>query len=174
MRGKIKKEGDYELFETTHGHQILTLDEKEWFALVEGQQGDIMVHSDSDHEKGKTIQKGKYYLADFEDDPEFRDMPHLFMEKGSHYTELILPNGLPTTSDHQRKLVRTDEKISKAKIREHIEGKGDKGTEKKYEDKPEGLRAKTKKELYEKAKEEGIEDRSKMKKEELVQHLKDK
>lgn len=147
MRGKVKKHGEYELFETTHGHQILKLDQKEWYALVEGQQGDIIVHSDSDHEKRKTIQKGEFYLADFKDDPEFKDMPHLFMQEGEHYTELILPNGLPTKSDHQRKLVRTDEKIGREKIREHIEGKGNKGSEKQYEDEPEGLRAKTKEEL---------------------------
>lgn len=174
MRGKKKKHGHYELFETTKGHQILTLDEKEWFALVEGQEGDIIVHSDSDHEKSKTIQKGEFYLADFKDDPEFQDMPHLFMEKGSKYTELILPNGLPTKKDHQKKLVRTDEKIAKNKIKEHIEGKGDTGTEKQYEGKPEKLRSKTKKELYRKARKKDIEGRSKMDKEELVQELKEK
>lgn len=174
MRGTVKKNGNYELFETTKGHQILTLDEKEWYALVEGQKGDIIVHSDSDHEKKKTLQKGEFYLADFKDDPEFRDMPHLFMEKGNQFTELILPNGLPTKSDHQRKLVRTDEKIPKSKIREHIEGKGNKGSEKQYEREPEGLRAKTKEELYNKAKKEDVKGRSKMNKEELAQHLKDK
>lgn len=174
MRGKLNKHGKYELFETTHGHQILALDDKEYYALVEGQQGDIIVHSDADHKKQKTLQKGEFYLADFDDDPEFRDQPHLFMEKGEHYTELILPNGLPTKSNHQKKLVRTDEKISKGTIKEHIEGKGNKGTEKQYEDKPEGLRAKTKEELYEKAKEEEVEGRSKMDKEELVKNLKDK
>ena len=40
MRGELKKEGKYELFETTHQHQILSLDNKEYYALVEGQQGD--------------------------------------------------------------------------------------------------------------------------------------
>lgn len=174
MRGKEKKHGHYELFETTKGHQILSLDEKEWYALVEGQQGDIIVRSDADHQKSKILQQGEFYLVDFEDDPEFRDVPHLFMEKGSQFTELILPNGLPTNSDHQKKLIRTDEKISKNKIREHIEGKGDKGTEKQYADKPEGLRVKSKNELYNEAKKEGIQGRSKMDKEELVQHLKNK
>lgn len=174
MRGKVKKHGNYELFETTHGHQILTLDKEDWYALVEGQEGDIIVHSDSDHEKRKTIQKGEFYLADFEDDPEFKDMPHLFMEKDSKFTELILPNGLPTESNHQKKLVRTDEKIPKSKIREHIEGKGNKGSEKQYKGEPEKLRSKTKEELYDRAQKEKIKGRSKMDKEELVQHLKDK
>ncbi len=28
MRGKLKKEGKYELFRTTHGHEILRLEKK--------------------------------------------------------------------------------------------------------------------------------------------------
>lgn len=174
MRGTVKKHGHYELIETTKGHQVLNLDNKEWYALVEGQQGGLVVHSDSDHEKKKTLQEGEFFLADFKDDPEFQDMPHLFLEQGSHYLELILPNGLPTKSDHQKKLIRTDEQVPKNKVKEHVEGKGDAGTEKQYQDEPEGLRAKNKSELYEEAKKQGIEGRSKMDKEELVQHLKDK
>lgn len=174
MRGKLEKQGKFELFETTHGHQILSLDNKEWYAVVEGQRGDILVHSDAEHQKQKTLEKGEFYLAAFKDDPEFRDMPHLFLEKGSKYIEFILPNGLPTKSNHQKKLIRTDEQVPRDKVREHVEGKGNKGTEKQYQDQPEGLRAKTKGELYEEAKKEGIEGRSKMGKEELVQHLKEK
>lgn len=173
MRGKLKKHGNYEFFETTKGHQILSLDKKEWYALVDGQQGALIVHSDSDHEKRKTLQKGEYYLADFKNDPEFRDVPHLFMQEGGHFTELILPNGLPTKRDHQRKLIRTDEKLPKYKVKEHVEGKGQSGTEKQYQGKPEGLRSKTKAELYNRAKKQGIRGRSKMDKEELVQRLKE-
>lgn len=171
MRGKLKKEGNYELFKTSKGHQILSLDNKEYYAIVEGQQGDIIVHSDSDHEKDKSQEKGKFYFADFDDDPEIQDMPHLFMEKGKKYMEMILPNGFPTKSDHQKKLVRTDNKIPKQKVEEHVKGKGNKGSEKQYQDKPEGLRNKSKDELYEMAKEENIQGRSKMDKEKLVKKI---
>ena len=133
-----------------------------------------MVHSDSDHQKQKTLEKGEFYLAEFQDDPEFRDMPHLFLEKGNEYLEFVLPNGLPTEKDHQKKLVRSDERVPKDKVKEHVEGKGNAGGEKQYQGQPEKLRTKTKGELYEKAKEQDIEGRSKMDKEELVQHLKDK
>lgn len=171
MRGKLKKEGKYELLKTTHGHQILSLDDKEYYAIVEGQEGDIIVHSDSDHEKQKTLEKGQFYFADFDDDPEFQDMPHLFMEKGKKYMEMILPNGFPTKSNHQKKLVRTDNTIPQKKVEEHVKGKGNKGSEKQYEDKPEGLRAKSKNELYDIAKKEGIRGRSKMEKKELVKEV---
>ena len=174
MRGDLKKEGKYELFETNHGNEILNLDDKKFYAFVEGDKGDVIVYSDSDHKKKKTISKGKYYYADFEDDPEFKDMRHLFMEDGSKFKEIILPQGLPKEKDYQKKLVRTDEKISKKKVEEHVKGKGNKGSEKQYEGKSEGLRSKTKEELYDLAKEHDIEGRSKMDKEELVKNLQGK
>ena len=174
MRGNLNKEGDYELFETTEGHQILHLNKKDWYALVNGQQGKIIVKSDSDHEKDHTIQKGQFYLADFEDDPKFKDMPHLFLKKGEKFTEYILPNGLPTEKDNQKKLIETDEKLAEDKVMDHVKGRGNKGDEKQYEGKEEGLRNKSKKELEQKAKEEGISGRSKMKKGELVDELKEK
>lgn len=172
MRGKLKKEGEFELFETTPGHQILDLKNQAFYALVEGDQGDLIIYSDADHKKQKSILKGKFYYADFEDDPEFKDMAHLFMEDGAKFRELILPEGLPTESDHQKKLVRTDDKIPKDKVMDHVRGKGNKGGEKQYSEEPEGLRKKTKEELYDLAQEKKIEGRSKMDKEELVNKLK--
>lgn len=174
MRGELKKEGHYELFETTRKHQILNLDDDEFYALVEGQKGEIIVKSDSDHEKSHTISKGKFYYAAFEDDPEFRDMPHLFMEDGNRYRELILPEGLPENRDYQKKLIRSDRKISEHIVMEHVKGKGEKGSEKQYSDKPEGLRNRTRDELYRMAQQYDIGGRSKMNKEELVDQLKDK
>lgn len=171
MRGTVKKQGHYELFETTKGHQILNLNDKEWYAIVEGQKGDLIVHSDADHEKKKTLQKGNFYLAHFRDDPEFNDIPQLLLQHGKQYTQFILPNDLPTKNDHQKKLVRAEEKISESTVKEHIEGKGDTGTEKQYVGKTENLRAKTKEELEAMAREQTIKGRSKMNKEELVKHL---
>ena len=121
MKKTLKKQGHYELFETTKGHQILTLDEQDWFALIETNQGELIVHSDSDHEKEKTLQKGDFYLADFQDDPDFNDIPHLFLQEKDQYGELILPNGLPTSQDHQKKLIRSDEKFSADKVKQHVQ-----------------------------------------------------
>jgi hypothetical protein len=118
----IMNQGHYELFETSNGNQILVFNNEEWYALVEGEKGDIIVHSDSDHEKKKTLQEGKFYLADFEDDPDFRDMPHLLLQREDEYQEFILPNGLPTQGDHQKKLIRSDKPVSVDKVKEHVEG----------------------------------------------------
>ena len=121
MNKTLKKQGHYELFETTKGHQILTLDEQDWFALIKTNQGELIVRSDSDHEKKKTLQEGDFYLADFQDDPDFNDIPHLFLQEEDQYGELILPNGLPTSQDHQKKLIRTDEKFSADKVKQHVQ-----------------------------------------------------
>lgn len=174
MRGKLKKEGNYELFKTTNGNDILNLDDDNFYALVKGQKGDIIVASDADHKKDKSLSKGKYYYADFDNDPEFQDMEHLFMEDGGKYRELLLPEGIPSSSDHQKKLIRESKKISGDKVMEHVKGKGNKGSEKQYQGKKEGLREKTKDELYDLAKKHDVEGRSNMDKNELVKELEKK
>ena len=178
MKGKLEKEGKYELFETNHGNEILNLNDKDFYAIVNGQKGQILVKSNADHEKKKTIQKGQFYLADFEDDPEFRDMPHLFLKDGSKYSELILPNDVPTKGDHQKKLITTKTKVGEAKVKEHVKGKGNTGSEKTTKPKesknaePDDLENLSKQELYDKAKEKNIPNRSKMNKKQLVNELK--
>jgi hypothetical protein len=120
MPVKVKDQGQYELFETDHHHQILVLNGKQWYAAVKGQQGDILVHSDSDHKKARTRQKGQFYLIEFKGDPKFKDMPHLFLEKGSSYQELMVPNGLPTEQDNQKKVVWTDDTLQKKELDGYI------------------------------------------------------
>lgn len=174
MRGKMRKEGNHELFVTSNGNQILNLKNSGFYALVEGQKGDIIIFSDSDHEKEKTISSGKFYYVDFKNDPEFNDMPHLFLRNGNKFLELVLPEGLPNKSNKRKKLVRTRKPLPETIVLEHVKGRGDKGSLKKYQDKPEGLRSKTKEELYDMAREHNIKGRSKMSKENLVQKLSNK
>jgi hypothetical protein len=116
MTAEVRKQGDYELFETARGHRVLALNGREWYAWITGQESPILVKSDSDHEKERTVATGRFYLIDVEDDPDFTDMPHLFLEERGEYRELILPNGLPTEDDHQKRLVETDETVSPDRI----------------------------------------------------------
>jgi hypothetical protein len=117
---KVQQQGQYELFETAHQHRILVLNQNQWFAWVQGQQGEILVHSDSDHKKAQTIQKGRFYFVDFEHDPTYKDMPHLFLQKGEDFEEVMLPNGLPTEEDHQKKLVKTDNILPEGELEEYL------------------------------------------------------
>ena len=190
MQGNLEKSGQYELFETTQGHQILNLNNRNFYAVVQGQRGEILVRSDADHRKKKTLKKGGFYLADFKDDPEFNDIPHLFLQESKNqYREYILPRDIPTDKDYQKKLVRTDNKIHKDKVKQHIEGSGKKGREHKYSgtekeaksreaaaekkgsSKGENLARKSKSELYGIARQENISGRSNMDKTELIEAL---
>jgi Protein of unknown function (DUF2795) len=117
---QVQEQGHYELFATTHQHRILVLNNKQWFAWVEGQQGEILIHSDADHQKDHMIQEGQFYLVDFEHDPTYKDMPHLFLQKGDRFEEVMLPNGLPTQKDHQKKLVKTDNTLPKDQLAEYL------------------------------------------------------
>jgi hypothetical protein len=120
MPVKVQEQGHYELFNTTHQHRILVLNDKQWFAWVQGQQGEILVHSDADHQKQHTLQAGQFYLVDFEDDPTYKDMPHLFLQTDDRYEEVMLPNGLPTEQDHQKKVVKTDHRLPKDELTAYL------------------------------------------------------
>lgn len=120
MPVKIRKKGRYERFETTKGSEILVLDGEMWYALVQGQAGDIIVLTDSDHERRRTLKKGRFYLADFQEDPKFKDMLHLFMEADGAFEEALLPQHLPTQGDKQKKLVRTDDRIPKKDLEDYL------------------------------------------------------
>jgi hypothetical protein len=121
MSVDVRQQGRYELFETTHHHRILSLDRKRWYAWVEGQAGEILVRSDSDHKKARTLSKGRYHFVMFDDDPKFKDMPHLFLEDGGRYRELMVPNGLPNDRDYQKKVVDTGSTLSKRELEQYLE-----------------------------------------------------
>jgi hypothetical protein len=121
MSVKVEDKGHYELFETTNGNHTLILNEGRWFAWVEGQQGEILVHTDSDHEKNHTIQEGQFYLVDFEDDPNYQDNPHLFLQNEDRFQELILPNGLPDDRGHQKRIVGTGKTVPQGELTGYLE-----------------------------------------------------
>lgn len=116
----VKDKGRYELFDSTHGHRILVLDGKRFYAWVHGRRGEIIVHTDSDHQKDHTLQRGKFFLVDFRNDPKFKDMIHLFLQKGDRFEEIMLPNGLPTESDAQKKIVRTKDSIATEDLERYL------------------------------------------------------
>jgi hypothetical protein len=70
------------------------------------------------------VQQGKYFLVDFKDDPNFRDMPHLFLEKGERYQEFLLPSGLPTKLDPQKRLVVTRKTIAREELEDYLQKSG--------------------------------------------------
>ncbi len=120
MTATVQRRGRYTLFATPRQNRILVLGRDQWFAWVGGQQGDILVRSNEEHERDRTIQEGEYYLVDFEGDPDFTDVPHLFLERNGEFVEVILPNGLPTDNDMQKRVVGTEKTIDSAALKRHL------------------------------------------------------
>jgi hypothetical protein len=116
MGVRVKAAGRYQLREDEHRHRFLVLDGKHWYVWISGQQSPILVRSPRAHPASRPVQRGRYYLVDFKDDPEFRDLPHLFLQKGERYQELLLPNGLPTARDPQKRLVLTRKLLPPSKV----------------------------------------------------------
>jgi hypothetical protein len=114
----IKREGRYELFETTAHHRILELDGRDYFALVQGAYGSIIVKSDADHRKEKNLSDGDYVLFVAKNEPAWKDnIEHLELRQGQeYYRTLILPQGLPTEQDVQKKFVESREAIPAEKV----------------------------------------------------------
>jgi hypothetical protein len=120
MTVTVQRHGRYELFETPRENRILSLGSDLWFAWVTGEQGEILVRSDEDHERARVIQEGEFYLVDVQADPSFTDVPHLFLEREGRFQEIILPNGLPTDDDPQRRVVQTEKSIGRDELERHL------------------------------------------------------
>jgi hypothetical protein len=117
---RILDKGRYELFKSTHRHRILVLGGRKWYALIRGQKGQLIVRTDSDHEKAETLQRGKFYYVDFRNDPMFEDLPHLFLQKGDRFQEFILPNGFPTRADPQKLIVSTRKSLQPGELERYL------------------------------------------------------
>lgn len=120
MTATVQRHGRYTLFETPRENRILSLGTDLWFAWVTGNQGELLVRSNADHERQRTLQEGEYYLVDFKDDESFTDVPHLFLEHDDEFQEIILPNGLPTDDDAQKRVVGTERTISRGELERQL------------------------------------------------------
>jgi hypothetical protein len=67
------------------------------------------------------LQRGKYFLVDFRQDPKFKDMPHLFLQKDDEYQEYLLPSGLPTERDPQVRFVVTRNALAKKGLEAYLQ-----------------------------------------------------
>lgn len=113
----LKRKGNYESFETTHQHKILVLDNNDYYAWVDTSLGHLLVKSDPEHEKAKTLNQGEYILITPHDEPDMNDnIDHLELKENGKYHNYVLPNGLPTDEDKQKKIIPTDEYLSQDKI----------------------------------------------------------
>jgi hypothetical protein len=117
----IRREGRYEMFETTAHHRILVLDGRAYYALVQGAYGSLIVKSDAEHRKEKNLSDGDYVLFVAKNEPRWKDnLEHLALRQGKdQYRTYILPQGLPTERDEQKKFIEAREAVPAEKVPEH-------------------------------------------------------
>lgn len=109
MRGNLCERGFYELFESDYGRRILVLDGRRWFAW-NAEDGEEKLYFTSQHklEGYLKIREGNYLKTNVIDDPEYPDVPHIYLEHKDHYHEIIMEDGLPNSLDVEKKILVTD------------------------------------------------------------------
>lgn len=116
----VRDSGSYELIETMSGTTVLGFNGTDWFAWIEREEGGVLVFSDDSQNRQRMIDQGDFILVDFENESEYRDMPHLFLGHPGMYEEFILPNGLPDQSDPEKKIIATKITIGKEELERYL------------------------------------------------------
>jgi hypothetical protein len=117
---RIAESGRYALLQDAHGHRFLVLNDRRWFVWIEGQKSPLIVRTGPGHDKLRSMRRGRFYLVDFQGDPNFRDLPHLFLQSGERYHEFLLPNGLPDEHDPQKRFVVTRKFVGKVELERYL------------------------------------------------------
>jgi hypothetical protein len=114
---EIIDQGHYELFETHDNNRVFSLNDSKWFAW---DQGGVLVYTDANHRKARTLQTGQFYLVNFNNETGFKDMPYLFFQNVDQYQILMLPDGVPTEKELQKSTVKPAETISVDKLDRYL------------------------------------------------------
>lgn len=115
---QLIKRGDYTLMETKQRTKILALDSKEQFAwlYVKG-IGDVLIRTRKKHKPINILAVGKYRVLDVEDEPNMADVPHLELSlSNGMWQDYLLVKGLPTHKDKRRRIIPSDEVITRATV----------------------------------------------------------
>lgn len=124
MSVQCQELGTYELIETLSGTTLLGFNGEEWYAWVEEEEGELLVLTDDNYGRRRMINQGEALLVNFEREPGYRDMPHLFLGRPGNYEECLLPNGLPDQNDTQKRIIPTGSAIGKDELERHMESAG--------------------------------------------------
>lgn len=116
---QLLQQGTYKLIETKGQNKVLTLssdEEKQVFAWIHAQDiGEILVTSHRKHSADYILATGKYRLYLVENEPKLTDLEHLELLAGEGVWQgYLLPNGLPTDVKIRRRIVPTQEIITKS------------------------------------------------------------
>lgn len=113
---KLLKEGDYQLIETKGQTKILILDGQNTYAWVNVLEiGEILVSSHRSHKTDNFLAIGRYRLYEVKDEPKLTDLEHLELFVGNGIWQgYLLTTGMPTIKDTKKRIIPTDEVITKS------------------------------------------------------------
>lgn len=115
---EIKRVGQFELFRSVDGEQILSLD-GEHFLLIEGPKGENMVARRGDFEVEQRLEVGEYRFAVSQG--EEREDAHLLLKRNGHFQVVIFPEGLPTMEGEPQTYVPLDENIQIDEVEVYVQ-----------------------------------------------------
>jgi len=116
MRGKVQNQGNFELLKSEEGRLLLLINsdikKEKYFWDVSGDY-EYLIQTEGVKEKSgdtafEVIRTGHFYLIDIIDDPEYPDLPHLYLQdQRNNYEDFILPDGLPDLLDTEQEIITT-------------------------------------------------------------------
>jgi hypothetical protein len=114
---KVIKTGQYKLIETKDQNKILILDADKIFAWISLKDiGEILITSHKAHKADAILSVGRYRIYDVEDEPKLSDQLHLELSVGEGVWQgYLLTSGLPTDIKKRKRIIPTNEVITKSK-----------------------------------------------------------
>lgn len=113
---RLIQEGRYDLYETSHDTRMLLLDKAQYAWIKAENIGDILVMTSAkSFPKNIILASGNFRLYKVKDEPDFTDLLHLELHAGKgSWQGYLLPLGLPNTKNKRRRIVPTDEIITRS------------------------------------------------------------
>ncbi|HEY8399955.1 MAG TPA: hypothetical protein VIK89_01765 [Cytophagaceae bacterium] len=109
MKGSLCEKGNYQLFENDYGRRLLILDGRRWFAWVVENGNEKLYFTDNHHlDDYLMIREGVYFKTNVLDDPEYPNIPRLYLQHKDHYHEIILLEGLPNLLNIETNILATE------------------------------------------------------------------
>lgn len=127
MAYEILREGDYQIHRIHRQHHVLRLDDDyfsmtdDYFTIAEGSQGELSTLVRRPRQIEKLLREGRYRLIQFRGDPQFQDVPYLFLQQDGKYREMFLPSGLPRNDVDTTRYIYSDHTIDAERLKSHLD-----------------------------------------------------
>ena len=108
MGANVRAEGNYEIFRSQQGEQVLSLEGKQ-FVLTEGPKGEDMVVRQGDFDQEQVLASGEYKFVPSAPRKSPREEARLFLKHGEYYQVVVFPEGLPGMGEEPRRCLRIED-----------------------------------------------------------------